>query len=550
MKKIISALAALFITGTSVVTASAEALSENNEWLYSLYPDDTAVITSGAPAVSKYGGNVVVPAEIEGHTVIEIGDRSFTGETGLFTVTIPETVVAVGDYAFENCYGLNRADFCYDFNSASGGTRYIREGAFSNCFGLQDVYLSADIAAIGDYAFANCSALSAMLIPYGTESIGKEAFSGCHALATVVLPVTLKELGDDVFEGCPPHMMIYYEGTVDEWKQIKKDESEFDNIAVTFAVSELPDDPIEEYGNVDGFSYRISGDGTAELRGYFGDETDVVVPSEINGYPVTRIGFACFGDVCSVEIPSSVKNLNECFMFCRSLEKITLNEGLEVIGENTFKGCEKLESITLPSTVREIGDNAFEDCTELKEIIIPDKVETIGNRAFGDCVSLEKITLGKGIKKMGEYCFANCEEITNAEIPDGITVVEASLFHNCKKLDYVVIPDSVEVIRGNAFFGCYKLERTLYKGSETEWKEIDIGINNRRLKDSIIIYNYDPATYKPAGPEVAIILCCIAALVPVVVAVIFIIRRKRVCPDCGKKIEDNSKFCGGCGREL
>ena len=552
MKKIISALTALFITGMSVVTASAEALSENNEWLYSLYPDDTAGITSGAPAVLKYGGNVVVPAEIEGHTVIEIGDRSFTGETGLFTVTIPETVVAVGDYAFENCYGLNRVDFCYDFNSASGGTRYIREGAFSNCFGLQEVYLSADIAAIGDYAFANCSALSAMLIPYGTESIGKEAFSGCPALATVVLPVTLKELGDDVFEGCPPHMMIYYEGTVDEWRQIKKDESEFDNIAVTFALSELPD--YEPYEESNGFFYKIKSDKTVSLTEYAGTEKNVVIPSEIEGYPVSVIADNCFetrNDIISVEIPDTVREIGEkAFWYCRSLEMITLNEGLEIIGENAFKNCEKLESITLPSTVREIGDNAFEDCTELKEIIIPDSVETIGNRAFGDCVSLEKIALGKGIRKMGEYCFANCEEITNAEIPDGITVVEASLFHNCKKLDYVVIPDSVEVIRGNAFFGCYKLERTLYKGSETEWKDIDIGINNRRLKDSIIIYNYDPATYKPAGPEVAIILCCIAALVPVVVAVIFIIRRKRVCPDCGKKIEDNSKFCGGCGREL
>lgn len=457
--------------------------------------DGTLIITDFTDTIVF--GKLVVPSEINGRKVTEIKAYSFGHVEEMTSLTIP------------------------------GSVTYVGKGAFQNCRDLETV-----------------------VIERGTEILDERVFAGCEVLSSIIIPDSITEFGAGIFEGCPPHMMIYYEGTVDEWRQIKKDESEFDNIAVTFALSELPDDPIEEYGNVDGFSYRISGDGTAELRGYFGDETDVVVPSEINGYPVTRIGFACFGDVCSVEIPSSVKTLNECFMFCRSLEKITLNEGLEVIGENTFKGCEKLESITLPSTVREIGDNAFEDCTELKEIIIPDSVEIIGNRAFGDCVSLEKITLGKGIRKMGEYCFANCEKITNAEIPDGITVVEASLFHNCKKLGYVVIPDSVEVIRGNAFFGCYKLERTLYEGSETEWKEIDIGINNRRLKDSIIIYNYDPATYKPAGPEVAIILCCIAALVPVVVAVIFIIRRKKVCPDCGKKIEDNSKFCGGCGREL
>ncbi len=470
---------------------------EGKHFSYFIKDDGTALITDFTDTIVM--GKLVVPTLINGFVVTEIKAYSFGHVEAMTSLTIP------------------------------GSVTYVGKGAFQNCRDLETV-----------------------VIERGTEILDERVFAGCEVLSSIIIPDSITEFGAGIFEGCPPHMMIYYEGSSDEWYKIKKDESEFANIAVTFALSELPD--YEPYNESNGFSYKIKSDKTVSLIEYTGAEKNVVIPSEIEGYPVSVIADSCFetrNDIISVEIPDTVREIGEkAFWYCRSLEQVILHDGLEIIGKNTFKNCEKLESITLPSTVSEIGDNAFEDCTALKEIIIPDSVETIGNRAFGDCESLEKITLGKGIRKMGEYCFANCEEITNAEIPDGITVVEASLFHNCKGLEYIVIPDSVEVIRGNAFFGCYKLERTLYKGSETEWKDIDIGINNLRLKDSIIIYNYDPATYKPAGPEVAITLCCIAALVPVVVAVIFIIRRKRVCPDCGKKIEDNSKFCGGCGREL
>ena len=551
MKKFFSVLISLFAVCSFAVTACGEAMTEDYDWLYKVKEDGTVAITTPAGAVDS--GDVIIPSEIDGYTVSEISSYCFSLQTGIFTAEIPSSVKVLGSNAFSHCYGLSTVSFGYNFNTASGGTQIIGESAFMNCHGLQAVYFPADLKVIEEYSFANCTALSSVNLPYGAETIGKGAFADCTALTSVFLPESIKELGDDVFENCPPSMMVYYEGSKEKWEKVEKNENEFTDIAVTFALTELPDDPIEEYGNVDGFSYRISVDGTAELRGYFGDETDFVVPSDINGYPVSKIGFACFpvnGGVRSVEIPSSVKVLEECFVYCSSLEQVILHDGLEIIDYNTFKGCEKLESITIPSTVREIGDSAFEDCTSLKEVVIPDSVVTIGDRAFGDCVNIEKLTLGKNIKEMGEYCFVNCEKITSAEIPEGITVVEVSLFHNCSDLEYIVIPDSVEVIRGSAFFGCYSLDRVLYKGSETDWKNTDIGIGNGRLKDSVLIYNYDPATYKPAGPGIAIILCSVAVLVPVAVVIILLLRRRKVCPDCGRELDENSKFCGSCGRKL
>src|ERR1051325_3031621 len=59
-------------------------------------------------AITNYIGSakvVVVPVEIDGQTVKAIEDRAFSGKD-IIAVTIPNTIVVIGDYAFENCSNL------------------------------------------------------------------------------------------------------------------------------------------------------------------------------------------------------------------------------------------------------------------------------------------------------------------------------------------------------------------------------------------------------------------------------------------------------------
>lgn len=476
MKRIISALTAFLIMGAFTFIASANTPSEDNEWIYGVWSDGTAVIGSGAPAVSKHGGNVEIPVEIDGYTVTEIGARCFTEEAGLFTVFIPYTVISVGDYAFERCYGLSRV-------TMENGAEVIGNYAFSECYGLNNLVLSDKIVSIGDGAFKNCCALTEIYVPYGIDYIGKEAFSGCSALSEIILPDTLTELGDNAFEFCKPSFMIYYAGTVEQWNEIKKDESDFDDIAVTFMQTELPD--YQPYNESNGFLYKIKSDNTVSLIEYTGAENNVAIPVEIEGYPVSVIADGCFEnryDIISVEIPDTVSEIGDnAFRCCRYLETVSFGEGISLIGNEAFYGCECIKSITLPQTLSYIGKGAFQSCTGLTEIVIPKSVETIENYAFNSC---------------------------------------------------------------------RKLETVYYGGDEREWRSGHIGNGNSAIKNARFVYNYDPATYKPAGPHIAIFLCCIAAVIPLVVVMALLLRRKKCCTGCGYEIEDNSKFCGGCGREL
>ena len=89
------------------------------------------------------------------------------------------------------------------------------------------------------------------------------------------------------------------------------------------------------------FKYTTS-DGKVTITGYIGNSLDVVIPSNIDGFPVTDIGEAAFRNayVRSVVIPSSVRH----------------------IGWFTFSGCTCLESITLPSSILSIEYGAFDYC--------------------------------------------------------------------------------------------------------------------------------------------------------------------------------------------
>ena len=481
MKRIISALISVFLLSTFALTASAEEFSEGLDWLYAVKEDGTAAIT--VPAMAVVGsGDVIIPAEIDGYIVTEIGDRCFTEQTGIFTAEIPATVTYVGEYAFEKCYGLSTVSFGYDFNNAGGGTQVIGEGAFMNCYGMQSVYLPAGLKVIDDRVFSDCSALTMVDIPYGTEHIGNETFRNCTALQAVIIPDTVTALGDDIFEGCTSRVEVYYEGTKEQWERIEKDNSDFGNIIFSEVV-ELPD--YEPYGNYNGFNYKITKNDTITINGYEEETAYLTIPAEIEGCPVTRI-----------------------------------------------------------------GENAFENCDFLKEVTIPDSITEIGRFAFYDCEELEKITIGKNVTLIDEYAFAECSSLKRMEIPDGVTVIENSLFYNDYCLEEIVIPKSVAEIHNRAFFSCSDLDTIYYSGSEQNWERIPIESGNSYLDDARIIYNYNPASYKPASNLPAVILCVVAVLVPVIVIIIFMTRKKPCCPHCGAEQENDAKFCGNCGKEL
>ena len=232
------------------------------------------------------------------------------------------------------------------------------------------------------------------------------------------------------------------------------------------------------------FLYEINDYCEITITGFKGDETEVVIPSKINGINVSEIGRSAFYKsykVKSVTIPDSVTYIGEgAFSYCESLTSVTLPSSLYYVEDYTFSGCINLTNITLPKTVFSIGEHAFYYCKKLKSVSIPNSVTKIGSGAFYCCESLTGITIPNGITSIREQTFSDCKNLTNISIPDGVTTIEPGAFSNCSNLT-ITIPDSVTFISSTAFqYGRY----LTIKGKKSSYAETYANENNIPFKET------------------------------------------------------------------
>ena len=96
------------------------------------------------------------------------------------------------------------------------------------------------------------------------------------------------------------------------------------------------------------FKYIVTDKGV-KIKEYIGKDKEVVIPSEIDGMPVTSIGGCSFSSnkfVESVTIPDSVTEI--CllaFSWCTCLKSVTIGNSVQIIECSAFSGCKHLKSI-------------------------------------------------------------------------------------------------------------------------------------------------------------------------------------------------------------
>jgi len=196
------------------------------------------------------------------------------------------------------------------------------------------------------------------------------------------------------------------------------------------AAAEMQNDEITaDNSNTDSamnYEYNAFGDPdgmTAEITRYLGTDVNPVIPSEIDGKKVTRIGSYAFSgceNIKEITVPSGVTSLEECaFKNCTSLSSITIPKSVKVIGEDAFYGCTSLKNITLPSGVKNIEEAAFTGCTALKKVVIGKNTVYIGAGAFNGCSSLGTIVIrSTKLTKVGDYAFRKIKATAKIKVPE------------------------------------------------------------------------------------------------------------------------------------
>ncbi|MFI3255817.1 MAG: leucine-rich repeat domain-containing protein, partial [Eubacteriales bacterium] len=200
------------------------------------------------------------------------------------------------------------------------------------------------------------------------------------------------------------------------------------------------------------------------LEKYFGNEKNVVIPDEIEGYPVTV--------------------MNGTFAGKEELERVTLPNKVVGLGVAAFQGCSRLKTIHFPSSLKKIESYAFNNCTSLEEIMVcdivaPIEILTLNHHAFGNCPKLcdengfiilktlllayqgneTKVTIPDGITKISEGAFWNNPIVTTVVMPDSVTIVGKQAFYQCDNLTEITLSKEVKTIGVEAFSNCKKLEQ-------------------------------------------------------------------------------------------
>ena len=342
------------------------------------YTDNGAVVT--ITGYTGAGGAVTIPGSIGGLPVIEIGDLAFSpdyqGIQSITSVTIPNSVTSIGNYAFNGCSGLTSVTIPNSVTSFGGG-------AFNGCTGLTSVTIPNRMTSIGNGAFSGCSGLTSVTIPNSVTSIGNGTFSGCSDLTSVTFPNSVTSIGDQAFACC------------------------------TGLTSLTIPDSVTSIGN-QAFS---------DCSGL----NSVAIPNSVTS--ISNGAFSGCSGLTSVTIPNSVTSIGEyAFQGCRNLTSVTIPASVTNIGGVAFADCNGLTSVTIPNSVTSIADSTFQNCTGLTSVTIPNSVTSIGSYAFYGCSGLTSVTIPSSVTSIGTSAFYQSTSLNKIQFEGNAPAISSGAF--------------------------------------------------------------------------------------------------------------------------
>lgn len=446
----------------------------------------------------------------------EVGYGAFSGCNQLSSLTLGTQVAYVGPYAFSECESLGRVTF-------AGRLTRIGNGAFSRCWALTQVLIPDSVVLLGSGAFYESL----------YESVAAAYFEG-HEPAASTYDFQFREpaFGEETVVYHPPDMVgwtgsedwtlgfataiwqprietrrrtngaanfsmdLSVNWARDRWMSVEAAtdlaESRWQRVGVLGSggaanvwTDAAPPDTRRFYrarslgwGPERDCPLKVNPDGTLTIAGSPAT-ADVVVPAQVEGRAVTRIGSLAFANsrrfLRSVVLPNGITDIESgAFLGCTGLTNLTLPDSVRSIGDYAFGGCTNLVRILLGNGLASIGSGAFLGCSRLANVRLPDSVRQMGGGAilpgmgtymdggvFQGCTGLTNVVLSGSLPSIADGAFANCPRLASITLPPDLKGIGSFAFVGCTNLASIAIPDRVTSIGSAAFSGCERLTEVI-----------------------------------------------------------------------------------------
>ena len=409
-----------------------------------------------------YISNALIDAEknISGSYSIKkgtkvIADKAFASCTNLTRVTIPDSVVNIGNESFSGCNGLTGAII-------SKGVASIGYRAFYGCDSLTGIAIPSSVAAIDAGAFADCALLNSINaaaaspfyssvdgVLFNKDKSRLVAYPAGKSGISYSIPNSVIDIGGDAFNGC--------KGLID--------------ISIPNCVTSIGD---YAFGNCDNLKELNLPSSLLKIGSYpFPSQ----IKEKITSIPdsLISIGFSAFSGcpITTVNLPQASYIGFSAFSGC-PITTVNLPQ-VSYIGGEAFKNCENLTTVDVGSKALTIGARAFENCYNLS-FISPLNIEFISFRVFDKCYLLRHIDISsvKEAEMYESFWQGNKYPFTGSSIETatiGGTDIPQYLFYDGPKS--LTIKDSIKRIDSYST----SVSEVYYTGTKQQWERISVGVN-------------------------------------------------------------------------
>ena len=265
---------------------------------------------------------MVIPTKINNIDVRAIGENAFYNCINLTGVTIPRSVTAIEDNAFQN---TNLTGVTIPSSATA-----IGNSAFLNT-NLMSVTIPSLVKSIGNSAFRDCISLSSVTIPSSVTAIGNSAFLNTK-LSSVTILSSVTAIGNDVFRDC----------------------SSLSSVTIPSSVTAIGNDVFRDCSSL----------------------SSVTIPSSVTA--IRNSAFRNCSSLSSITIPNSVTAIGESAFQNSKLSSVAIPNSVTTIDGAAFRDCTSLSSITIPNSVRFMSTYVFYNCNSLTTIRVPTGKKLIG----------------------------------------------------------------------------------------------------------------------------------------------------------------------------